>query len=88
MAKDETSEIRGREYGVSREGGAFFETDARKVRIGDLKLRRMERFAVISGLDSFRGSSTCYLCASPPFVPTHQASRCRDTCKARYPAGG
>jgi hypothetical protein len=37
-------EIRGREYGVSREGGAFFETDARKVRIGDLKLRRMERF--------------------------------------------
>src|SRR5882724_1618069 len=35
-------EIRGREYGLSREGGIFFETDARKVRIGDLKLRRME----------------------------------------------
>src|SRR5260370_39237746 len=37
-------DIRGREYGVSREGRMFFETDARKVRIGDLKLRRMERF--------------------------------------------
>jgi hypothetical protein len=37
-------EIRGREYGLSHEGGMFFETDARKVRIGDLKLRRMERF--------------------------------------------
>jgi hypothetical protein len=37
-------EIRGREYGLSREGGVFFDTDARKVRIGDLKLRRMERF--------------------------------------------
>jgi Plasmid pRiA4b ORF-3-like protein len=35
-------EIRGREYGLSREGGVFF--DSRKVRIGDLKLRRMERF--------------------------------------------
>src|SRR5450759_1925364 len=37
-------EIRGREYGLSRQGGVFFDTDARKVRIGDLKLRRMERF--------------------------------------------
>jgi hypothetical protein len=37
-------EIRGREYGLSREGGVFFDTDARKVRMGDLKLRRMERF--------------------------------------------
>ena len=37
-------EIRGREYGLSREGGVFYDTDARKVRIGDLKLRRMERF--------------------------------------------
>jgi hypothetical protein len=37
-------EIHGREYGLSREGGVFFDTDARKVRIGDLKLRRMERF--------------------------------------------
>src|SRR5271169_284894 len=35
-------EIRGREYGLSREGGMFFDADARKVRIGDLKLRRME----------------------------------------------
>jgi hypothetical protein len=28
-------EIRGREYGLSREGGVFFETDARKARISD-----------------------------------------------------
>jgi hypothetical protein len=34
-------EIRGRKYGLSREGGMFF--DSRKVRIGDLKLPRMER---------------------------------------------
>ena len=40
------------------------------------------------GTPSFRVSLTCYLCASPPFVPTHQASRHRDTCKARYPARG
>ena len=33
--------IRCREYGLSRAGGMFFETDARSVRIGDLKLRRM-----------------------------------------------
>jgi hypothetical protein len=37
-------DIRGREYGLNREGGLFFDTDARKVRISDLKLRRMERF--------------------------------------------
>ena len=37
-------EIRGREYGLSREGAAFFVTDSRKVRIGGLQLRRMERF--------------------------------------------
>jgi hypothetical protein len=37
-------EIRGREYGLSRKGGVFFDTDARKVRIGDLELHRMERF--------------------------------------------
>jgi hypothetical protein len=37
-------EIRGREYGVNRGGGVFFDTDVRKVLIGDLKLRRMERF--------------------------------------------
>jgi Plasmid pRiA4b ORF-3-like protein len=36
--------IRGREYGLNREGGLFFDTDARKVRIGELQLRRMERF--------------------------------------------
>jgi hypothetical protein len=37
-------EIRGREYGLSRKGGVFFDTDARKVRIGDLELHRMARF--------------------------------------------
>jgi outer membrane receptor protein involved in Fe transport len=37
-------EIRGREYGLSRESGMFFDADAGKVRISDLKLRRMERF--------------------------------------------
>src|SRR3984885_8040414 len=37
-------DIRGREYGLNREGGLFFDTDARKVGIGELKLRRMERF--------------------------------------------
>jgi hypothetical protein len=37
-------EIRGREYGLSRDGGVFFDTDARKLRIGNLSLRRMERF--------------------------------------------
>jgi hypothetical protein len=33
--------IRGRKYGLKREGGLFF--DSRKVRIGDLKLPPMER---------------------------------------------
>jgi hypothetical protein len=33
-------EIRGRECGLSREGGMLFNTDARKVRIDGLKLRR------------------------------------------------
>jgi hypothetical protein len=37
-------EIRGREYGVYRDGGPLFDTDARKVRLCDLKLRRLERF--------------------------------------------
>jgi Plasmid pRiA4b ORF-3-like protein len=37
-------EIRGREYGLSRKGGVFFDTDARTVRIGNLGLHRMERF--------------------------------------------
>jgi hypothetical protein len=37
-------DIRGREYGLNREGSLFFDTDARKVRIGELQLRRMERF--------------------------------------------
>ena len=41
-----------------------------------------------SGLIVFRGSITCYLCTSPSFVPTHQASRYRNTCKARYRARG
>ena len=37
-------EIRGREYGVYRDGGQSFSTDARKVRLCDLNLRRLERF--------------------------------------------
>ena len=37
-------EIRGREYGVHQEGGLFFDTDANEVLIGQLKLRRLERF--------------------------------------------
>ncbi|MDM0085747.1 hypothetical protein QTI17_34735 [Variovorax sp. J31P179] len=37
-------EIRGREDGVHQEGGVFFDTDAHEVLIGQLKLRRLERF--------------------------------------------
>ena len=37
-------EIRGREYGVHQEGGVFFDTDAHEALIGQLKLRRLERF--------------------------------------------
>jgi len=37
-------EIRGREYGVYRDGGPLFTADASKVRLCDLKLRRLERF--------------------------------------------
>lgn len=37
-------EIRGREYGIHQEGGPFFDTDAHKALIGQLKLRRLERF--------------------------------------------
>jgi hypothetical protein len=51
-------EIRGREYGLSREGGTFFDTDARKVRIGDLKLRRMERFTYDSWIHDIRIEAT------------------------------
>lgn len=36
--------IRGIEYGVCRDGGQSFSTDARKVRLCDLHLRRLERF--------------------------------------------
>jgi hypothetical protein len=36
--------IRGREYGISRDGGLMFSADAREVRLRDLKLRRLERF--------------------------------------------
>ena len=38
------SEIRGREYGVNQEGGVAFDTDAHKALIGQLELRRLERF--------------------------------------------
>jgi hypothetical protein len=37
-------EIRGREYGVHQEGGVFFDTYAHEALIGQLKLRRLERF--------------------------------------------
>jgi hypothetical protein len=36
--------IRGRDYGLGRDGGIDFATDARRVRLCDLKLRRLERF--------------------------------------------
>jgi hypothetical protein len=37
-------EIRGREYAVYRDGGGMIGIDATKVRLCDLKLRRLERF--------------------------------------------
>lgn len=37
-------EIRGREYGIHQDGGAFFDTDAHEALIGQLKLQRLERF--------------------------------------------
>ena len=37
-------QIRGRDYGVDRDGGTFFDTDARGVLISQLHLRRLERF--------------------------------------------
>ena len=37
-------EIRGREYGVNQEGGVAFDTDAHNALIGQLALRRFERF--------------------------------------------
>ena len=37
-------EIPGREYGTHQEGGPFLDTDAHKALIGQLKLRRLERF--------------------------------------------
>src|SRR5450755_3717027 len=37
-------EIRGREYAMYREGGGLIGIDARRVRLCDLKLRRLERF--------------------------------------------
>jgi hypothetical protein len=36
--------IHGREYGVARDGGIWFDQDARKVRLGHLNLRSPERF--------------------------------------------
>ena len=36
--------IHGCGYGLNREGGAFFSTDARKVQLCDFGLRRLERF--------------------------------------------
>ena len=40
----EPFEIRGREHGVYRDGGPLFHTDARKLHICDLNLRRLERY--------------------------------------------
>jgi hypothetical protein len=37
-------EIRGREYAVYRDGGGMMGIDARRVRLGDVHLRRLERF--------------------------------------------
>jgi hypothetical protein len=37
-------EIQGREYAVYREGGGLMGIDARRVRLSDLKLHRLERF--------------------------------------------
>jgi hypothetical protein len=37
-------EIRGREYAVYRDGGGMIGIDASRVRLGDLHLRRLERF--------------------------------------------
>lgn len=37
-------EIRVREYCLYRDGGIFFDTDAHRILIGDLNLRRLERF--------------------------------------------
>ncbi|RZL88381.1 MAG: plasmid pRiA4b ORF-3 family protein [Variovorax sp.] len=37
-------ELRGRQYGVHQEGGVFFDTDAHEALIGQLNLRRLERF--------------------------------------------
>jgi hypothetical protein len=61
-------EIRGRECGLSREDGMFFDTDARKVRIVDLKLRRMERFTTntISATAGFTTSGLKRPCRSIP----------------------
>jgi hypothetical protein len=42
----------------------------------------------VSGLNVFRVSITCYLCTSPPFVPTHQSASYPTDCKARYQARG
>jgi hypothetical protein len=41
-----------------------------------------------SGLNTFKGGSTRYLCTSPAFVPTHRRVRCRPRRKARYWARG
>ncbi len=42
-------EIRGREYGVYDDGGRLFRTDARKLHLCDLKLRRLERYMYTFG---------------------------------------
>jgi hypothetical protein len=44
--------------------------------------------AVISGLSTFTAGFTRFHCASLAFVPTHQALRHRNACKARYQTRG
>ena len=49
-------EIHGREYGVYRDSGPLFTTAARKVRLCDLQLRRLDRF--VYGLYSNKGTKS------------------------------
>ena len=44
--------------------------------------------AVFSGLYTFKVSTTCYLCTSPPLLPTHQSVCYQTDCKAEFQARG
>jgi len=43
---------------------------------------------VLSGLNAFTVSMTCYHCTSLPLLPTHQASCYQNACKAGFQARG